>query len=329
MFASELSFRSAQFAQAPLRLGKHVLHIDASHGPSSVVAHGAQAFVTELSRTVPEVQYQHLRLWDDAVRSRMEYSLEHVQAKMSMLAGGGSTEEVKRFADIEELAVQVATARALIVSAPIWNYGAPWVLKQYIDCVLHPGLTFRETTSGAEGVLGQGRALVLISSAGGAATTDHMTPWMVDVAAMMGFSVPTVVSVTRSSQRPRVEVVDNITRDATAAARHVGFSLFSLLERENGPPDAEAVKFNQFAAKAAEWTADAFLDWLKGEGGLTLDGLESIEAVKIDGRMWLGSSGDDWRSDELGLEESDVQRLQELRIRHLGTEDVVQVDEEN
>eukprot|EP00971_Amphidinium_carterae_P170268 3373510-Amphidinium_carterae.1 len=36
----------------------------------------------------------------------------------------------------------------------------PYVLKQYFDCILHPGLTFKETASGPRGLLSQGLQLI-------------------------------------------------------------------------------------------------------------------------------------------------------------------------
>jgi FMN-dependent NADH-azoreductase len=33
-------------------------------------------------------------------------------------------------------------ADKVVVSSPMWNYQVPWRLKQYIDCIVQPGLTF-------------------------------------------------------------------------------------------------------------------------------------------------------------------------------------------
>ena len=76
------------------------------------------------------------------------------------------------------------------------------VMKQYFDCVLHPGLcvfllqqlkpttasaahmppglTFTETSSGPTGLLGGGRPVVLLTSSGGVASKDYVTPWLLE-----------------------------------------------------------------------------------------------------------------------------------------------------
>ncbi|CAJ1354081.1 unnamed protein product, partial [Effrenium voratum] len=182
--------------EGELCLGRHLLHVDASHGSESVIGQGALALFTEFAKLRPEVEVRHLRLWEDEeLRARMEYSLRHVRAKMARMSQRGSEEDVQCFANIELLAAEIATARGLVISAPMWNYGVPWVLKQYFDAVLHPGLSFQEAEGGCRGLLGGGRPLVLLTSAGGGAQKGHLTPWVLDVGAMLGFDEPKVVAV--------------------------------------------------------------------------------------------------------------------------------------
>lgn len=329
MFSSELAFRAVKFEGAGLQLGRHILHLDASHGPSSLVAHGAKAVASAFAKQCPDLRVERLDLWDGAVRARMEYNLEHVRCKMARLSGSTAPEHVDGFASIEELALQAATARALVVSAPVWNYGAPWVLKQYFDCILHPGLTFRESASGPQGLLGGGRPLLVLTSAGGDAGRDHLTPWLQDVSAMLGFSVPTVVSATGASSTDRSVLLDSIARDAEGAAQRVA-SLVAA--RAPGSGVAGAVGQLGLAASASDpaagsgdpedaaeiegWTSGELLAWLRAQGGLSEDALDSIEAVKADGQMWLLACRDDWADEEIALEDADISRLLELKARY-------------
>lgn len=50
-----------------------------------------------------------------------------------------------------------------VFSVPMWNFGVPWRLKQYIDVLTQPGLAF---TVGPEGVVGlaAGRKAILVCS---------------------------------------------------------------------------------------------------------------------------------------------------------------------
>merc|ERR1719336_2735772 len=137
-----------------------------------------------------------------------------------MLGGSDTDEDAQRFAGVERLALQAASAGALVVSAPMWNYGAPYVVKQYFDCVLHPGLTFLERPGmRPEGLLGGGRPLVIVTSSGGAAATDHLTPWLRDVGAMMGFDNAVVVAAPGVPHGDRQAALDRIAWSAVEAAR--------------------------------------------------------------------------------------------------------------
>lgn len=311
MFSAQLAFRSVKFDDVAWRAARHILHVDASHGSTSVVAHGTQALFTELSRTCPDLRVEHVRLWDDAMRPRMEYNLEHVRAKMAVLSGSASEEEIKAqarlFAGIEELAEQVASARGLVISAPMWNFGAPFVLKQYFDAVLHPGLTFVEKPGARpEGLLGGGRPLVIVTSSGGPGSVDHLTPWLRDVGAMLGFDDAAVVAAPNVAHGERQAALDNIAHLATNTAR-----IFSKAPGDERAEGEDAMNEDEEEL----WTHELLLKWLREQGGLSEDCVESIQAARIDGEMFATASEDDWQNEELGFEEEDVSRIMVLQQR--------------
>jgi FMN-dependent NADH-azoreductase len=41
----------------------------------------------------------------------------------------------------------------LVIATPVWNFGPPWRLKQWIDCAAQPGKTFRFSAQGPRGLL--------------------------------------------------------------------------------------------------------------------------------------------------------------------------------
>ncbi|CAE7206756.1 azoR1 [Symbiodinium pilosum] len=299
MFASELAYSATQ---GELWVGSHILHLDASHGEQSVIACGAAALFAKLSAVSPEINVQHVFLWQTSTRSEMEYNLEHVKAKMAMLAGTAADEHHEQFAGIEVLAKQIATARGLVVSAPMWNFAVPYVVKQYFDCVLHPGLTFRESTSGPVGLLGGGRPLVVLTSSGGAATKDYLTPWLLDVGAMAGFDRPKVVSAASLVSRDRETVKEAFRQQAEAAAAHLSLCQF---DRSAYKPESHEL--------SASCGHEELRSWLESSGGLSLDCLDCLEAAHVNGELFLAAGDADWRDEELGLEEADIARLQELQ----------------
>jgi len=325
MFSSELAFRSIKFDEASAREARHVLHVDASHGPHSLVSHGSHALLTELQQSITDLEVQTLHLWEDAVRKNMDYNLKHVQAKLATLKGEGSEEDAQCFASIERLAMQALSARLLVISAPMWNYGPPWVLKQYFDCILHPGLTFTEKENGPQGLLGGGRSLVILTSSGGSAGKDYLTPWLVDVAAMIGFDSSMVIAAPNAAHKERKLLVDEIEQTARQTAHNLQAILSQPFSTSNqqgsqvalGAPSTSPTRGqsqeDEGESPPEEWTDLELLHWLRAQGGLSEDALESLQAAKVDGQLWCHASEADWQSEELGLEESDVARIVELQ----------------
>lgn len=80
---------------------------------------------------------------------------------------------------------------------------------------------------------------------------------------------------------------------------------------------AEVEETGSAEAGPAKWTAQELLEWLQSQGGLSADAIQSIESLRLDGKMWLGASEDDWSSEELGLEDADIARLILLQQTHL------------
>jgi len=332
MFASELAYHARALPCA----GRHILHLDASHGQHSLVAHGACMLFKELAKSRPDLTVEHMNLWDQSTRAKMEYNLGHVRAKMAALGSSASEDDLASFAGIEELASTAASASGLVVSAPLWNYGAPYVLKQYFDCILHPGLTFRETPSGPQGLLGRGRPVVLITSSGSTGGKDHLTPWLKDIASMMGFTDYVIVAVESIAHGEREKLMDAIAADAVEAGRHLSSvapaNAKDWLEAPAAmvPPtatdmlDAEA-KDEEEKKEEEEQEEENILSeqagkvevlgWLRAQGGLSDDGLETLECVGLNGELLYRASVDDWRNEELGLEDADVDRLLALQGR--------------
>ncbi|XP_068750082.1 FMN-dependent NADH:quinone oxidoreductase-like [Montipora capricornis] len=133
---------------------------------------------------------KEVNLWD---KNLLQYDLSHVASKMRMVTGDADQTDKLTFEPVEQMIKTLFSAHKLVVSSPMWNYSIPYVLKQYIDCVVQPGLTFRETPDGPEGLF-TGRSLMLITSSGGDYSTgqmkalDYQVPYLKDIFGLIGFT---------------------------------------------------------------------------------------------------------------------------------------------
>ena len=68
---------------------------------------------------------------------------------------------------IELLIENFLAADIYLITAPMWNYGIPYALKYYIDCIVQPGYLFRYNELGQAIGLATGKRMVCVTSRGG------------------------------------------------------------------------------------------------------------------------------------------------------------------
>jgi FMN-dependent NADH-azoreductase len=118
-----------------------------------------------------------------------------IQAKFEMAYGAGKLDEVaaKRWNRLTELTDQLHAADLLLISAPMWNFGVPWMLKRWVDCVVQGRLTFEFVNGQFSGLL-KGKRAVILTSRDGAygpgtpyAAMDFAVPYLRTVLGLMGY----------------------------------------------------------------------------------------------------------------------------------------------
>ena len=82
-----------------------------------------------------------------------------------------------------------------LVSTPMWNFSIPYRLKQYLDVLVQPGLTFSFSPQTGYSGLVTGRPVQLIAARGGeypqgsgAAAMDHQRPYLELILGFIGFA---------------------------------------------------------------------------------------------------------------------------------------------
>jgi FMN-dependent NADH-azoreductase len=91
-----------------------------------------------------------------------------VQAKYSILHGQEHSEEERvAWNVIEAVIEQFKSADKYVLAVPMWNFGIPYRLKQYIDIIVQPTYTFSfSPTAGYKGLLVGKRAFIAYARGG-------------------------------------------------------------------------------------------------------------------------------------------------------------------
>lgn len=97
-----------------------------------------------------------------------------IASKYAILRGGKPTDEQqKTWKTVERLIEEFKSADKYLLAVPMWNFGIPYRLKQYIDNLIQPGYTFAVTPEGQyEGLVTGKRAMVAYARGGDYAGAD-------------------------------------------------------------------------------------------------------------------------------------------------------------
>ena len=140
-----------------------ILHIDSSvTGAKSVSRPLTAATVARLKALHPEAEVVY--------RDLVAEPLRHYTAVLRQFGADFSDATAEQKHELESgkaILAEVQAADKIVVGAPMYNFGIPSQLKAWIDLLAVPGVTFRYSAAGPEGLLG-GRKVIVVSSRGGA-----------------------------------------------------------------------------------------------------------------------------------------------------------------
>ena len=178
-----------------------LLYIEASprrdHSFSSRLA---AAFLEAYRANNPDDTIDHLHLFDHELPEFDEEAamqkMEHIQR---LIKEGKGIEPTGKWGDVVEQIERLKSADKVLLSSPMWNYSIPYRLKQYIDIVAQPALTFYVNRQGEYKGLLKNRPIQMILSSGSAyaerfpreddgTKTDFQKPYLEHIARFLGFS---------------------------------------------------------------------------------------------------------------------------------------------
>ncbi len=134
-----------------------------------------------------------MNLWRDHLPEFEGYVLE---AKYARIGGRPFTDSQRdAFAITERIALRFGLADRVLISTPMWNFGIPYKLKQWIDVITQPGLTFRFDPAQGYLPLLKDRPTVVILASGSDFITgmnrgriDMATPYLREALRFIGVS---------------------------------------------------------------------------------------------------------------------------------------------
>ena len=170
-----------------------LLHLACSPRADSESAAGARVFLDQFRRVRPDWDIDLMDLWRDHLP---EFTGDILDAKYARLNGKAFTDAQRDgFAEAERIAIRLSLADRVLISTPMWNFSIPYKLKQWLDVIIQPGLTFRfDPAQGYLPLLKDRPTLVILASGGDFVTgmnrgrVDMATPYLREALRFVGIS---------------------------------------------------------------------------------------------------------------------------------------------
>jgi len=126
-----------------------------------------------------------------------------------------SPEQAARVALDDVLIAELQAADTVVLGVPMYNFGVPTQLKNWIDAVARARVTFRYTEKGAEGLLTGKKVYVLLTRGGQYRNTpaDTQVPYLKTLLAFLGMTDVEFIYAEGLAMGPEAE------QKALAAAR--------------------------------------------------------------------------------------------------------------
>ena len=144
----------------------HLLYIESSpRKKRSASIEVSKVFLNEYEKNNAHDVVEHLDLWQKKLPS---FDGDIIDAKYAILHGQAQTEaQRKAWHEVETLISEFKQADKYLISLPMWNFGIPYVLKQYLDILIQPSYTFSYSPETGYKGLVVGKPITLIYARGG------------------------------------------------------------------------------------------------------------------------------------------------------------------
>jgi FMN-dependent NADH-azoreductase len=143
----------------------NLLYIVASPRPESYSTRVAKAFINSYCQARPEDRVEMLDLHRADIPP---FLAPQAKAKYAVIAGQAPKSEAETaWQTVIKTINHFKSFDKYVVSSPMWNFSIPYRLKQYIDVVVQPALTYLYSPDKGYSGLVTGKPLLLVLSRGG------------------------------------------------------------------------------------------------------------------------------------------------------------------
>jgi FMN-dependent NADH-azoreductase len=90
----------------------------------------------------------------------------------------------------DQLIDELNNSNTLVIGAPMYNFGIPASLKQWIDAICRAGISFKYTEQGPQGLLALKRAIIITATGGTpiGGEMDFVSPYLEQVCKFIGIN---------------------------------------------------------------------------------------------------------------------------------------------
>jgi FMN-dependent NADH-azoreductase len=200
----------------------NLLHILASPRADSYSTRVAKAFLDSYRQARPGDRIETLDLYQADIPP---FNAPQAKGKYAILAGQTPRDEAEAaWRPVVETINHFKRFDKYVLSSPMWNFSVPYRLKQYIDVIVQPSLTFSHSPENGYTGLVQDKPLMLILARGGVyhpgnplETFDFQETYLRAVFGFIGFTDIRTILIEGTLQSP-LEQLEAAAKRAVAEA---------------------------------------------------------------------------------------------------------------
>lgn len=190
---------------------KRLLHIIATpRAGDSRTLKVSGAFLEAFRKKYPACRIEELNV---ATQPLSSLTVKMIDGKYVLLGGGELTGILKdAWKEIERYIEQFLSADGYLITTPMWNFGIPYPLKQYIDLIVQPKYLFRYTEKGPEGLV-KNKKMIIITSRGGDYSKespfhsyDFQEPYLRAIFGFVGITDITFINAQPMDMGPDIQI---------------------------------------------------------------------------------------------------------------------------